>query len=44
MHYLNQKESEEALSFLKKAEDIAKYATCTRSRCGSVIVKDSQII
>ena len=33
-----------ALSFLEKAAAVAKDATCERARCGSVIVKDGEVI
>ena len=41
MRYLTDKEAER---FLKKAAEIAKRASCERSKCGAIIVKDNKII
>ncbi|MBU2589801.1 MAG: hypothetical protein KKA65_00340 [Nanoarchaeota archaeon] len=35
---------EEALKYLKKAAEVALNSTCLRSKCGSVIVKNNEII
>lgn len=35
---------EEVKEFFIRAAEVAKNATCTRSKCGSVIVKDGKII
>jgi len=34
----------EALKFIKKAAEVALNSTCLRSKCGSIIVKDKEII
>ncbi|MBU0470036.1 MAG: hypothetical protein KKA62_05425 [Nanoarchaeota archaeon] len=44
MRYLSGEEEKKALEYLKKTAEIAVRAACRRSRCGSIIVKDSQII
>lgn len=44
MKYLNSLENEEALKFIDLAVNVAKGATCERSKCGSVIVKDGKVI
>lgn len=44
MHYLSWNEEKEALEFIKLASEIAKKATCTRSKCGSIIVKNWEIV
>lgn len=44
MFYLNQEEEIEALKYIQKSVKIAKKATCTRSKCWSVIVKNWEII
>ncbi len=42
--YLFGKKEEQAKYFLKKAIDVAKKATCNRSKCGAIIVKNGKII
>ena len=37
-------EYEEAKRYMERAAEVALSATCKRSRCGSVIVKDGEII
>ena len=44
MEYLTSANETSASKYLAKATEIAKHATCARSRCGSVIVKDGEII
>ena len=44
MRYLSGQEKEQAVHYFQEAEKIARQATCFRSRCGSVIVKDGLII
>lgn len=44
MHYLSGEEEKMALSYIKEAGEIALDATCTRSKCGTVIVKNGIII
>jgi len=44
MKYLHGEEEKEALTFIDKAIEIAKNSQCNRSRCGSVIVKEEEII
>lgn len=44
MHILSSEEAELAKKYLEEAITVALKATCTRSRCGSIIVKDSEII
>jgi deoxycytidylate deaminase len=44
MLYLSGKEEKEALDYIAKATQIAQNATCQRSKCGSIIVKENEII
>lgn len=44
MRYLSGEEEESAVSFLKEAAAVARDATCERARCGSVVVKDDEVI
>lgn len=44
MEYLSGDEEYKALEYIKKASQAALNSTCERSRCGSVIVKDGEII
>ena len=44
MFYLAGDEKEKALEYLAAAADVAQDATCERARCGSVIVKDDEVI
>lgn len=44
MRYLTNSETEKANEYLDKCVELALKATCERHRCGSVIVKNEQII
>lgn len=44
MRYLSGNEEEKSLEYIAKAAQIALNSTCKRSRCGSVIVRDDEII
>ncbi len=44
MRYLSGKEEEEAKNYLEYTAELAKSATCERSKCGSIIVANHQII
>jgi len=44
MHYLTGHEESQAQQYLEQAQSIAQFSTCLRSKCGSVIVQDNQII
>lgn len=44
MRYLRGREEQKALEFIAQAVEVAKEATCTRSKCGSVIVQRNVII
>ncbi|MBI2146738.1 hypothetical protein HYU22_05355 [Candidatus Woesearchaeota archaeon] len=44
MKKISSDEEQAALSYIKEAVQLAKKATCRRSNCGSVIVKDNLII
>ncbi len=44
MGYIEGSERDEAEKFLKKAAEVAEGSTCQRSRCGSVVVKENEII
>ena len=44
MKYLSGSEEQKAWEYLEAAAKIALNSTCQRSRCGSVIVKDDEII
>lgn len=44
MRNLLASEEKTAISFMHKATQIANKATCTRSKCGCIIVKDEEII
>ena len=44
MKFLSDSEEKIALSFINQAVEIAKSSPCFRSKCGSVIVKDNEII
>lgn len=44
MDYLKDDEEKKALEYIKKAAEIALKSTCGRSRCGSIIVKDDEVI
>lgn len=44
MKYLTGSEEQEGLQYIYEVSHVALRATCERSRCGSVIVKDGEII
>jgi deoxycytidylate deaminase len=44
MKYVNEKEEKQALIFINKAAEIAINSTCERAKCGSIIVKNEEII
>ena len=44
MRYITGEEEKEATKYIEEAAKIALNSTCLRSRCGSVIVKDREII
>lgn len=44
MKILSNKEEKKALEYIEKAAEVAKIATCQRSKCGSVIVILDKII
>lgn len=44
MVYLEGNNLEEAMNFINQALGVAKGSTCERRKCGSVIVKDEEII
>lgn len=44
MRYLTGSEKEVALKFIDEAAKVARSASCERSKCGSVIVRDNEII
>jgi deoxycytidylate deaminase len=44
MYILKDHDHEKALKILSQVQEIAQKATCTRSRCGSIIIKDDEVI
>ena len=44
MKLLNNSEKEKILKYIEKCVEIARKSTCERSKCGSVIVKNKEII
>lgn len=44
MKYLSGEEEQQAREYLQQAAKIALQATCQRDRCGSLIVKDNEVI
>jgi deoxycytidylate deaminase len=44
MEYLKGKEEQEAVKWMNEAARVAKKALCLRAKCGTVIVKDGEII
>jgi len=44
MHYLKDQEEQDAIKYMNICAELAKKATCDRSHCGCVIVKDNVII
>ncbi|MBR9676749.1 hypothetical protein GOV04_01290 [Candidatus Woesearchaeota archaeon] len=44
MFYPKDEQEQEALKFIMLAADVAKSSLCLRSKCGSVIVKNGEVI
>lgn len=44
MRLLLENEEKEAFVYFEKAKDIAKNATCKRSKCGAIIIQNNEII
>lgn len=44
MEYLKDEREKEAIYWMNKAAEVAQKALCHRAKCGTVIVKDGQII
>lgn len=44
MEYLKGKQEVEAIKWMNEAAEVAKKALCLKAKCGTVIVKDSEII
>lgn len=44
MYYLSNKEAEIAMKYIEQASVVAWQATCKRSKCGSVVVKNDTVI
>jgi deoxycytidylate deaminase len=44
MQYLKDNEEKEAIKYFNICAELAKKATCLRDKCGSIIVKDNEII
>ncbi|MFA5172957.1 MAG: deaminase [Candidatus Paceibacterota bacterium] len=44
MEYLKDQKEKEAIQWMNKAAEIAKKALCLKAKCGTVIVKDGEII
>ncbi|HVZ10851.1 MAG TPA: deaminase [Candidatus Paceibacterota bacterium] len=44
MEYLKWQQEKEAIKWMEKAVEIAEKALCLKARCGTVIVKDGEII
>ncbi len=44
MKYLSGKKEEEAIGWMMEAAEDARKALCLRAKCGSIIVKESEII
>jgi deoxycytidylate deaminase len=44
MEYLKGQSEKEAIQWMSEAAEIAKKALCLRAKCGTVIVKDGEII
>ncbi len=44
MRYLTDAETEQTNKYLERCIELALQSTCERHRCGSVIVKENQII
>jgi deoxycytidylate deaminase len=44
MKFLSGEEKKKAIEYMEKAAEIALNSSCIRSKCGSIIVKDGEII
>lgn len=44
MRYLSDNEEKKALEYITKSAEVAQNATCTKAKCGSVIVQLDEII
>lgn len=44
MEYLKDQKEKEAIQWMNKAAEIARKALCLKAKCGTVIVRDSEII
>jgi len=44
MEYLKGQQEKEAIQWMYKAAEVAKKALCLKAKCGTVIVKDDEII
>jgi len=44
MEYLSGPQEQEAMGWMEKAAEVAKNALCLKAKCGTVIVKDGEII
>ena len=44
MKYLSGEEEERTMEYIDKAAEAALGSTCLRNRCGSIIVKNDEII
>mgnify|MGYP001596575954 FL=1 len=44
MHFLEEKKEKEAVRWMSEAANVARKALCSRAKCGTVIVKDGEII
>ena len=44
MKYLIGKEEKKAIEYMNKAAEIASNSNCLRSKCGSIIIKENEII
>lgn len=44
MQYLKDNDEKEAIEYMNICAEVAKKATCLRSKCGCVIVKDNEVI
>jgi deoxycytidylate deaminase len=44
MEYLKRKKEQEAILWMKKAGNAAKKALCLKAKCGTVIVKNGEVI
>ncbi len=44
MEYLKDQQEQEAIEWMNKAAEAAKQALCLKAKCGTIIVKDGEII